>query len=371
MSETPHSPGDVMSVGMASDARGTIVTPDVRDLVQVEQVLTQWLAPRLHARDLRLTDLTYPRGSGQSHETIMFDAHWREGGVKRAEGFVVRIKPSHFTVFYDDMFIEEYELMRILGERGTVPIAMVRWLEQDPAVLGSPFFVMERLHGHVAVSIPSYLESGWVAEASSAERARLWENCVRALASIQTMRVRDVEFLLGPAGSAGFAREWDRWERYLNRVDRADRPLPEYRDLLEHLRATIPSHQPEGIVWGDARIGNMLVDDFEVVALMDWEQPSLGGALHDLGWWLISERGKVAARKGGPLPGMLGHDETIQLWREITGISTEAIEWYEAFAAFKMGCVLVNLLDLRDRRPPGDDYAGMFHVRTARELLGM
>lgn len=368
MSRTPDSPTDVMSVGLVSDARGTIVAPGVRDLDEVNRMLVGWLATRLpQARDLRLTGLTYPRGSGQSHETIMFDAHWRENGAERTEGLVVRIKPSRFTVFHDDMFVEEYELMRLLGEHGTVPIAEVRWFEEDPSVLGSPFFVMARLRGRVAVSIPSYLQTGWVAEASSAERARLWENCVRALASVQSVPVRDVEFLLGPPS---FTLEWDRWERYLNRLDHADRPLPQYRELLADLRESIPDHQPDGIVWGDARIGNMLIDDdFRVAALMDWEQPSLGGALHDLGWWLVSERGKVAARPGR-LPGMLGRDETIALWREVTGISTEAIDWYEALAGFKMACLMVNMLDLRGQRPPGDDYAGMFHVRAARELLG-
>lgn len=363
---------DVMSVGMVSDSRGRIVAPAVRDLAEAERALAGWLGSRLpQARDLRLTDLSYPRGSGQSHETILFDVHWREDGVERCEGLVVRIKPTSFMLFHDDMFLEEFQLMRVLGESGVVPIAKVRWLEEDPSVLGAPFFVMDKVAGRVAVSMPSYLDAGWVAEATPEQRATLWDSAIRALASVQKVSVDDVPFLNLPSGGTGFAQEWERWERFLRPVDRPDRPLPVYRKLLELLRETIPSNRPEGITWGDARLGNMMIgDDFRVVALMDWEQPSLGGALQDLGWWLISHRGKLDARGGESLPGVLARDDTIRLWGDITGISPEGIDWYEAFAAYKMAVCMVRMLDLRGQVPPGGDYEGMFHVRAARELLG-
>jgi hypothetical protein len=40
--------------------------------------LADWLAERLgDVSELRLSNLAYPRGAGQSHETILFDAGWR------------------------------------------------------------------------------------------------------------------------------------------------------------------------------------------------------------------------------------------------------------------------------------------------------
>jgi aminoglycoside phosphotransferase (APT) family kinase protein len=251
-----------------------------------------------------------------------------------------------------------------------VPVARVLWLEEDPAVLGSPFFVMEKLAGRVAVSVPSYLEKGWVADATPAERARLWEGCVQALASVQSVPLSAVPFLV-PADGDGFGGEWARWAGFLDDLERPDRPLPRHREVLELLADGMPAHRPEGIVWGDARIGNMLVDDdFQVVALMDWEQPSTGGALHDLGWWLINQRGKSLPLGGRLLPGMLDRADTIALWEQVTGIRAEAIDWYEAFAAYKMSCLMVNMYDLRGQRPPNGDYAALHHLGSARELLG-
>ena len=370
-SADPPSLAEVMGAGMRSDAGGTIVAPGLRDLDDLARRLTRWLSGRLSgAADVHLSELSYPRGSGQSAETILFDAHWREAGTARSRGLVVRIKPSTFRLFREDLFVEQFRLMQVLGQHGGVPVAPVLWLEESPAVLGSPFFVMEKVPGRVAVSVPSYLEQGWVAEATAAQRAVLWENCVRALAALPSVPLSAVPFLV-PADGDGFGGEWTRWAGFLDELERPDRLLPEHREVLGVLAAAMPDHRPAGIVWGDARIGNMLIDDeFGVAALMDWEQPSAGGALHDLGWWLINQRGKSRPLGGRLLPGMLDRADTIALWEQVTGIRAEAIDWYEAFAAYKMACLMVNMYDLRGQRPPQGNYAALHHLGSARELLG-
>src|SRR5262249_52556124 len=151
----------------------------------------------------------------------------------------------------------------------------------------APFFLMERAHGRVPVSIPPYAEQGWVAEATPAQRRIMWEDGVRHLASIQSVPLSAVQFLAGPEGARdGLAQEWGNYVRFVDWVS-ADRPWPALKAGLERLKSLWPANQPQGLVWGDARLGNMMFgEDFRVVAIMDWEQPSLGGALQDLGWWL-------------------------------------------------------------------------------------
>ena len=61
-----------------------IVAPETRDLLLLGEQLASWFGKRLpQATDLRLDNLTYPRGAGQSHETILFDASWKESGKQR------------------------------------------------------------------------------------------------------------------------------------------------------------------------------------------------------------------------------------------------------------------------------------------------
>jgi len=359
---------------LKTKASGVLVAPAVRDLDRLAATLTDWLSRRMpEARDLAISNLDYPRGAGQSHETILFDCSWREGGQSRQAGLVVRIKPTSHTVFQDDMFVEQYEVMKRLHDARIAPIAEPLWYEADPAVLGSPFFVMRKLVGRVAVSIPSYMSVGWVVDSTPAERARLWENGVRTLAALQRTPLEMVDFLARPQdGATGFDQEWGRWRRFLDWVSQ-NRALPLHERAYELLAATAPANRAEGLVWGDARLGNMMADqDCNIIAVMDWEQPSIGGALHDLGWWLSHEGAQVASRPDKQrLPGFGSRDETIALWGEVTGISTTDIDWYEAYATFKMACLSVRLTGLRGLPLSPADIEAMPPVRRLVEMLGL
>jgi aminoglycoside phosphotransferase (APT) family kinase protein len=328
-----------------------IVAPNTRDLDELAGTLTAWLARQMpEVSGLRIDNLDYPRGAGMSHETILFDAHWQELGKERSQGMVVRIKPKSFTVFPDNLFEEQYQLMKLLHDGSYVRVARVLWLEQDASILGNPFFVMEKMRGRVPVSYPPYAKSGWLAEATPQQRRKLWDGAVRQLAALQLVPVSEARFLEGPAhANEGLAQEWDKYTRFVAWVQEAG-PQPVLEAALARLKSLWPANQPEGIVWGDARIGNMMFDDnFEVVGVMDWEQPSLGGALQDLAWFLtLSEtmHGKNSAI-GAPLEGMGTREETIALWEEVCGKSAADIEWYEDFTQLKMACTGVRIGQMR------------------------
>ena len=238
-----------------------------------------------------------------------------------------------------------YRLMQLLHDDGRVRVARPLWFEEDPTILEAPFFVMEKKSGRVPVTMPPYVQHGWVAEAKPAERATMWENGVRQLAAVQGTSLSPLGFLKGTiAGAAeGLAQEWDKYVRFAAWVQQ-ERRWPVLDAGLQRLRSAWPVNQPPGLVWGDARLGNIMFDNqFAVVAVMDWEQPSLGGALHDLAWWLVISEQMHGADEGRPhMEGMGTREETIALWREVTGISTDDIEWYEDFTRLKLSCLAVR-----------------------------
>src|ERR1700736_4788729 len=146
---------------------GIIVAPEVRGLSAFAAEFAPWLQERIPgAQSLRILDPAYPLGAGQSHETILFDAAWNEAGLVRRRGLAIRIKPTRYRVYQDDLFEEQYRLMNVLHADGGVPVAEPLWFERDSRLLGAPFFVMEKLTGRVAVSIPPYAQEGWLADAS-------------------------------------------------------------------------------------------------------------------------------------------------------------------------------------------------------------
>ncbi len=328
-----------------------IVAPETRDLEELSAALLNWLSRQMpQARDLRLDNFAYPRGAGMSHETILFDAHWQEDGGAKSQGMVVRIKPELMTVFPDNLFDEQYQLMKVLHEGNYVRVAKVFWIEQDASILGKPFFVMEKKTGRVPVSMPPYALEGWVSQLSDVQHRKIWEQGVTQLALVQRVPLDKLQFLRGPAHAPeGFAQEWDKYVRFVEWVK--DDPIaPILRKSLDRLEGLTPANQPAGLVWGDARIGNMMFDDdCNVVAVMDWEQPSLGGALQDLAWFLVlsDTMHGPGAQRGKHLPGMGSREETIALWEEVSGKSAADIEWYEEFTHLKMACTGVRLGQLR------------------------
>ena len=102
-----------------------IVAPETRDLARLGNQLCAWLSTRMPgASNLAISNLAYPRGAGQSHESILFDAAWCADGRAQSRGFVLRIKPMRHTVYPDDLFEEQYQLMSVLHAHGRVRVAL-------------------------------------------------------------------------------------------------------------------------------------------------------------------------------------------------------------------------------------------------------
>jgi aminoglycoside phosphotransferase (APT) family kinase protein len=325
-----------------------VVAPSVRDLDVLAQQLTVWLSGRLDgAREVRVANLAYPVGAGLSHETILFDAAWTVDGRRHEQGLVARVKPGGHKVFPDDLFEEQFRVMQALGADGQVKVARTYWMETDEGVIGAPFFVMQKVQGRTPVTFPPYATHGFVAEATPARRRKLWENGVRQLAATQRVPLDGLNFLAGPGGLKGLDQEWEKWARFLAWMseDRRWEPLDA---AYEKLEASRPANQAPGLVWGDARLGNMMFDDdFDVVAVLDWEQPSLGGPLNDLTWWLYcAELVHGATAERPHLDGMGTREETIALWAELTGASTADVEWYEQFTRLKFAVMSTRMAQL-------------------------
>ena len=354
---------------MSQAVASPIVAYATRDLDILAERLSGWLTARLPgASDLRISNLSYPLGAGMSHETILFDAAWKGGGALRERGMVVRIKPMSAHVYQDDMFEEQYRLMKLMHESGKVCVAEPLWFEPDDALLGAPFFVMAKAHGRVAVSYPPYAKTGWlVDDATPADRRVMWEDSVSQLAMIQKVPVPN--FLSPPGRPKGFEQEIDRWRRYTDWID-PEGELTLLRESYDRLMAVAPANRPEGIVWGDARIGNMMIGpDFKVSAVMDWEQPSQGGALHDLGWWLLSERNATVNQGIPPLVGMGTREETIALWEAVSGKSAADIDWYMAFTVFKQECLGTNMSRTRDMSSKAAAWVPGTRIKAALDTL--
>ena len=189
-----------------------------RDLEQTREQLLGWFASKLpDAEALRIPELSGPSDTGFSNDTLLFDLVWNEAGRERSEGLVVRIEPTGFKIFPRYDIAQQYRVMRLLEPTG-VPVPRMRWLEEDPEILGAPFYVMERVEGRVPTDNPPYHMAGWVTEIRPEERTKLWWSGLEVLARIHRVdwRGQGLELLDAPQwGSDPLEQQLRYYEDYL------------------------------------------------------------------------------------------------------------------------------------------------------------
>lgn len=319
-----------------------------RDLGETRGVIEDWLTGRLGHR-VQVSELTIPSGAGVSNETFLFRARTLDGasvqdGAGREEEYVLRLHPSpDFQVFYDPEFRTQFDLLAALHESTDVRVPRVYWYEDDPAVFGRPFFVMERVHGNVPVSMPLYTREGFLTDASPVQRHRAWTGAIEQLAAIHSVPASTVAFLDRPEwGDNGLDQQLTYWERAAE-WGLGDHYPAQLDEMITWLRANKPAAPDIGLSWGDARLGNVMFDaDFNVAAVLDWEQACLIGPTADLAWWLFFDE-MYTVGQGVALPdGMGTREQTLQLWQELTGREPRDLEWQEVFVGYKMANLAIR-----------------------------
>ena len=309
-----------------------------RDPEEARARLAPWLANRMGVPGLRIGAVEAPASSGVANETLLVEACWASLGQERRKGLAVRIASTR-PLFAGRSFRNQYLVQEALAAEPGVPVPALVGYEEDPAVLGSPFFVAERVDGLVPGDRPHFSEAGFVAAASPEQRRRLWESAVGALARLHAVPSARLAFLDPASGRSGLEEELHYWRGYTDRLDVG----PGWnREMLERGWEWLIAHRPRDgaseLSWGDARIGNMVFRDFEVVALLDWDTASLAGPVADLAWWIQMDRHSWEL-----LPGLGRPDELVERWEHHTGREAVHLHWHLVFTAFRLGVIRMRL----------------------------
>jgi aminoglycoside phosphotransferase (APT) family kinase protein/putative sterol carrier protein len=349
------------------------------DLSTLQSQLTVWLKPRMpEARNLNITDLKKP-GMGLSSETYLLTINWEEAGKDRSRGVVLRSAPKELKVFPEYELGHQYRIMQILKDTD-VPVAEMLWLEEDPAVIGAPFFLMRRLDGEVPPDFPSYHGSGMFYEASPALRAKMWWGSLEAMAKIHLLDWKGLglAFLGEPGGGTNpVDRQLAYWEQYFEWVkDSPDESHP----TLEASLAWLKDHryEPEHVAlcWGDSRMGNTLYSKpaRDVLAVMDWEMAYIGDPEADLAHFILLDWQHCAGAGIARCEGTPSADETIARYEELTGWKVKNLFFNEVFAAARYGLILVSVFrKFRQQSIPIEEDMILNNVCTQRlsELLDL
>jgi aminoglycoside phosphotransferase (APT) family kinase protein len=213
----------------------------------------------------------------------------------------------------------------------------------DPAVIGTEFFLMEYVSGRVFwdATLPG---------AAPAERRALYDELNRVIAALHGIDHAAV-------GLADYGRPGDYLKRQIARWTRQYRaaetePMAAMEQLIEWLPEHVPASDETTIVHGDFRIDNVIFHPAEprILAVLDWELSTLGHPLADFAYHVMAWRvtadefrginGVDLARLGIP-------DEAtyVAAYCARTGRkSIDAWDYYLAFNMFRMAAILQGIL---------------------------
>ena len=259
-----------------------------------------------------------------------------------AQQWVVRRPPlGHVLATAHDM-AREYRVMSALWDTG-VPVPRTYALCTDPGVLGADFYVMQRCAG------TPYRRAAELVPLGRQRTCAISERLVDTLAALHAVDPASVG--LGDFGRPeGFlARQVARWKKQLDAS--YSRDLPAADELHRRLAESVPTESAAGIVHGDFRLDNVLVDDAdEVTAVLDWEMATLGDPLTDLALMLVYNR--LGAHAGGgrdsvsnvsAAPGFLDERAVIERYSRGSDRDLSGFGFYLGLAAFKLAAILEGI----------------------------
>ena len=232
---------------------------------------------------------------------------------------------------------------RILGAltASAVPVPNVVAFCEDSQVLGTPFYLMDRLEGRV-------FSSCGLEGVTPDERRAMFLSMARTMAALHAIDWKALG--LDDFGRPGnyFTRQIDRWARQWHATKSGD--VPEMDVLLKWLSANRPSDMTTVICHGDFRIGNLMFHPTEpcVIGVLDWELSTLGHPLADvaysaLAWHLSTD--EYMGMRGLPLNamGIPTENEYLRAYYAASGRPLRVEPFHYAFSLFRLAVIFEGI----------------------------
>jgi aminoglycoside phosphotransferase (APT) family kinase protein len=324
--------------------------------------------------------------NGMSSETIILTARWDEDGTPNEQKFVARVAPAaqDVPVFPTYRLDHQFEVIRSVGELTDVPVPRVRWLEPTGEVLGAPFFLMDYVDGVVPPDVMPYTFGGnWFFDAPTESQWLLQDSTIEVLAKLHAIPDAPSTFgFLADDSRDGTALErhfaWVRSWYDFAVPDIGRSPLLErtFEWLQENWPTDVSAADPV-LLWGDARIGNVLYSEFRPVAVLDWEMTAIGPRELDVAWLIYAHMvfQELTGLAGLPgLPDVLCETDVRATYRELTGVELGDLHWFYVYCGVMWACVFMRTgarrVHFGEVEKPDDVESLFYHAALMKRLIG-
>jgi aminoglycoside phosphotransferase (APT) family kinase protein len=211
----------------------------------------------------------------------------------------------------------------------------------DQAVMGSDFYVMERVVGDIfRRDVPEGV--------TPADVSVMAESLINGLVQLHAV---DASILSELNKGPGYVqRQVEGWsKRYRNALTD---DVPNGEKVMAWLEANRPDDVASCVIHGDWRIDNVVFDlkAARIVGVLDWELATVGDPLMDLGsalaYWVDrdDEPGFAALRRQpSHLPGMPTREEFVQKYLQLSGRRCDDFTFYEVFGLFRLAVIIQQI----------------------------
>jgi aminoglycoside phosphotransferase (APT) family kinase protein len=358
-----------------------------RDTTTVPRVMSQWLSTVLP--DGAQPEVTVESGvdsTGMSSETIILTARWQQDGRPMEQKLVARVAPTaeDVPVFPTYRLDHQFEVIRQVGELTDVPVPVVRWIEPTGEVLGAPFFLMNYVDGVVPPDVMPYtFGNNWFADAPVEQQRQLQDATVGVLAMLHAIPNAENTFGFlaeGQDGDTALRRHFN-WVRSwydfavpdIGRSPLIERTLTWLQD---NWPAEVAAREPV-LLWGDARVGNVLYCDFAPVAVLDWEMVALGPRELDVAWMIYAHMvfQELTGLAGMPgLPDVMREDDVRDTYRQLAGVEVGDLNWFYVYSGVMWACVFMRTgarrVHFGEVDKPDDVESLFYHAGLMKRLIG-
>ena len=212
---------------------------------------------------------------------------------------------------------------------------------EDHELLGSDFYVMERINGEIfRRDVPESL--------TKEDISIMATSLVLGLAQLHSVDSSVLAEL--NKGSGYVTRQVEGWsKRYRNALTD---DVPDGEVVMNWLSKNKPEDVDSCIIHGDWRIDNMVFDlgQKKLVGVLDWELATVGDPLMDLGsalaYWVDRDDDPEFAslrRQPSHLEGMPTREEFIKKYLELSGRSCDDFTFYEVFGLFRLSVIIQQI----------------------------
>jgi len=264
----------------------------------------------------------------------------------RGEWVLRRPPLGHVLPTAHDM-TREFRVISALAS-SAVPVPTALHLCEDAAVIGAPFYVMERVRGEI---IHEQLPPGLASTPD--DRRRMSDAFIDALVELHAVDYQTVGLETFGRPQGFLERQVRRWGEQWDRSK--TRELPAIEELRRRLPRALPESPPPTIVHGDYRLENMIFASGtpdRIVAILDWEMATLGDPLVDLAYALMcwGELGDTEPRTIALAQSMVTAAEGFPTRAELaaayerrSGRSVDRLDFYSVFALYKLAIIVEGI----------------------------